>query len=181
MPLVLTDTEFIHRIDANNRIVYANAAWWQFAKENGAGDLTPEKILGRSLYDFIDGGSTKDVLRLIIERTRAGRTPHPIPYRCDAPTVRRYMEMRVQQVENGEIEFINRFVRFQIDPFLTPSALFSESPDFLRVCSWCKKVRLPDGKWEDFRSSSTALEMFASTHGRPLTHGICDDCSELFA
>lgn len=181
MSAVPTDTPFIHRIDADDRIVHANAGWWEFAKENGAHDLTPEKVLGRSVYDFIDGDSTKAVLRLIIERARGGRTPHPIPYRCDAPALRRFMEMRVRQALNGEIEFINRVIRFEIDPSLPPSAHFSEPPDFLRVCSWCKKVRLPDGTWEDLRSSSTALEMFASTHGRPLTHGICDDCVELFA
>jgi len=41
--------------------------------------------------------------------------------------------------------------------------------DFLRICSWCRKV-CHDGKW-------MALEQyFSSKFATPTTHGMCPEC-----
>jgi hypothetical protein len=40
------------------------------------------------------------------------------------------------------------------------------------VCSWCKKIRTPDGEW------LTLEEFFYRYFGAVCTHTICEDCCD---
>jgi hypothetical protein len=45
---------------------------------------------------------------------------------------------------------------------------------FLALCSYCGRVRLPGGSWEEIPTALTR-RLYTDT-GPQLTHGICPDC-----
>jgi hypothetical protein len=48
----------------------------------------------------------------------------------------------------------------------------------MRMCSWCKRVRLPDGEWVEVERAIDMLGVFADTPVSGVTHGICVSCEE---
>ena len=53
MAAVEDKREFIYRVDAHDRIVFANAEWYNFAGENAAMTIKPAAVIGFLLWDFI--------------------------------------------------------------------------------------------------------------------------------
>jgi len=45
---------------------------------------------------------------------------------------------------------------------------------FLALCSYCGRVRLPGGKWEEI--PATVTRRFHLNSGPQVTHGVCPDC-----
>lgn len=43
----------------------------------------------------------------------------------------------------------------------------------LPVCSWCRRIKSPDGEWAD-------LETYLHASGTRVTHGICESCAKDF-
>jgi hypothetical protein len=49
------------------------------------------------------------------------------------------------------------------------------SEEFVRVCSWCKKVDV-GGRWAEVEEAVARLGLFDRPLLPQLTHGICEDC-----
>jgi hypothetical protein len=47
--------------------------------------------------------------------------------------------------------------------------------ELLTLCSWCKKVRLPEGNWVEVETAALRLEFFLGDAPQ-LSHGICPPC-----
>src|SRR5450631_2450126 len=80
-----------YQIDGHDDIISVNSAWKAFARSNGAPHLA-EQVVGRSLWEFVSDGTTRQVYRDLLVRVRGGRTV-TFSYRCDSPSLRRYMRM----------------------------------------------------------------------------------------
>ena len=73
-------------IDAEDRIVYVSDNWWFFAEENGAdASCYPPHLLGRSLWDFIDGEETRYLYGALTGKVRQAKKGIQVPIRCDSP------------------------------------------------------------------------------------------------
>ncbi len=168
---------FIYHIDAGDIITAVNDAWDEFALENEAPHLTRQGVIGRALWDFIAGAETQHLYRILFQRVRESRQPIVIPFRCDAPDRRRHMEMHLMPEEDGGITFTNRVLRLEKRPvvrLLERSA--PRSSDFVTMCGWCKKLRLPDGRWAEVEEAIRSLGLFDAYPVPQISHGICPDC-----
>ncbi len=58
-------------IDANDRLIEVDELWLAFARENGAERLTEAAVLGRSLWDFVEGEAIRAVYEDIHQRLRS--------------------------------------------------------------------------------------------------------------
>jgi hypothetical protein len=174
---VADSRSFIYRIDAQNRIVFLSQEWLDFAKENQmAEELTAENLLGKDLQQFIDGWETAHLYELIYQRVRTDAREIRFPFRCDSPTMDRFMEMRISPQEKDDIEFDARVIRLESHPLISlldPSA--PHSSIIVVICSWCKRIRI-DGNWAEIQDAVGKHEFFGALPPR-LTHGICPDCS----
>jgi hypothetical protein len=176
MPSLPTLSTYSYAIDAANRITQVSPEWLVFARECGA-RLTEEQVVGRSLLSFISDDATRHIYRVMLERVRATGRPMVVPFRCDGPEVRRFMELAVAPGESGGLRLEGRLLREEIRD---PVALFDpEHPrgeGLLTVCSWCKRVRVGQG-WLEVEDAVTSLRLFDEPRLPRLTHGICPDCA----
>ena len=165
----------IYRLDAQDRVTDVNDAWRAFAVQNGAPELA-HAVLGRPLWDFLAGSDAKNIYRALIARVRGGRSVS-VPYRCDAPDRVREFELVLTPREAGSIECAT-WVRGE----RTRSAvrlLDAHAPrtgDFVRMCGWCKRVRVDDD-WAEPEDAVRRLGLFTSGPMPQVSHGICAECS----
>ena len=162
----------VHRVDANDLIVSVNPAWTEFAQRNGAPDL-PGRVLGTSLWDHLAGATVRDLSKVLVESVRSSGRPLGLPFRCDAPDMRRYLQMEMTPLGNSGVEFRSRLVRSeQRPPVTTPPE--AEGRSLVSQCAWCKRYRCPDG-WREIEAAATALGLFAMDE-LTISHGICEEC-----
>jgi hypothetical protein len=81
-------TLYVHRIDADDVIVFVDEEWRALARENGAPAL-PEAV-GRPLWESIAGVDVRDVYRSMLDRVRAenrqrAEPPRRRPAAADLP------------------------------------------------------------------------------------------------
>src|ERR1051325_5476429 len=96
--------DILYRLNAQDEIVYVNVEWSKFAAANDAPDLLAEHVLNRPLWDFICDETTEHLYREVVGRARAGQTTR-FNFRCDAPASRRLMEMNVEGMDGGAVQF----------------------------------------------------------------------------
>jgi hypothetical protein len=86
------------------------------------------------------------------------------------------MELEVFPLVDGTVEFQSRSLAEesrQPQAILDPEQPRSE--EFVRVCSWCKKVDV-GGQWVEVEEAVSHLGLFDQALLPQLTHGICLDC-----
>ena len=109
-------------------------------------------------------------------RARAGHTVR-FDYRCDAPECRRLFRMTIRALAGGTVEFDSRLLwqepRPRVD--MLDHGMPASGP-WVRVCSWCQQVSLPNGDWAPVEEAAMKLGFLAEEHMPRLTHGICPPC-----
>lgn len=170
--------EFVHRIDAEDRICFVNEMWLTFATENDWPDGAAA-VLGSPLMSHIADAQTRHIYRLLIDRVRDTGHPLHFHYRCDSPGLRRFMEMRMTAGPKGEIEFRSRVLRLERrDPIpVLDSTLPHRGGNPLQICSWCKAI-YARAAWLTLEEAVNTLDVLTDAVLPELTHGICPDCSD---
>lgn len=172
-------TEFIYRIDATDRIIFANEAFLRFARENLRADATEAHFVGHPLWHFIQDKSTRAVMHSLIDKVRKTGQPIEVPFRCDSATRRRFCGFRMTPLPEGGLKFTSWIAREEERERV---ALFDPGIErvgsaHLPVCSWCK--RIPVGShWLEVEDAVRELNLFHETMLPELTHGICPTCAQ---
>jgi len=167
----------IYRIDRNDTLVYADGAFRRFAASVGQPDVR-ERVLGRSLWEFIGDPELSALHMALVGRAREGNRI-TIRTRCDTENFARSIEMTFVSDAAGGVEVRCRLAGAElISPEFAPCA--DEDGDMLRLCAWCYRAER-DG-WHDIEEVVTAEHLLERPAAPFITHGICDDClAELHA
>jgi len=175
----LNHRSFIWVIDNGDKIVRVNDEWLAFAGENTAPPLTASLVLDQPIWGFIQGQETVYLYKQIFARLRAGKSPIKFPFRCDSPDCRRFMEMKLSLLPGDAIQFMAQILREEWrEPVDLLDASRDRSGEFLKICSWCKKIHMPGRGWGEIEAAIEALDLFGH-HSLPrMTHTICDSCYE---
>jgi hypothetical protein len=170
---------FIWVIDAADKVVHVNDDWLAFAAENTAPQLTAFSVLGRHIWRFIEGQETSYLYEQIFDRVRAGQSPVTFPFRCDSPDCRRFMEMTLSPLSGGAIQFSSHIIREERRHSVNLlDASRDRSGEFLKICSWCKRIYIPERGWEEIEAAIEPLDLFGHRSMPRMTHSICDCCYE---
>lgn len=180
-------TDVVYRIDATDRLIHCNPAWDLFAQANQAPGLMTENLLAekegpRSLWDFIDDPQTRHFTHLLLARVRKRKAPVlALPFRCDAPEVRRYMRMDIVPLPDGAVEYRCCVVSEQKRPAPLPlhHCRNGEQDGMLRLCSWCNRVDAHNDEWLELDVAATRFQLFALAEIPSVTHTICNTCMSL--
>ena len=167
----------VYEIGSDDRIRSVSGDWHAFACQNGAGGLSVEAVLGRTLMEFVSGAETQHVYAMIGDRVRKTQCRIAIPPRCDSPQTRRFMKLSIAPAVDSGIRFESRTVREesrQVVPILDPAAPRSEV--FVVVCSWCKRFRVLES-WLEVEDAVARSGLFEADRMPQLTHGMCPDCA----
>jgi len=171
--------EYHYRIDSNDRIQHVSTNWTRFASENQGNPTVcdPDILLGQSLWDFITGLETLHLYQHLVKAVRAGQVARGIPFRCDSPQQRRFLELDIVQGRDGDVEFRSTVIRSEQRAGLrlldlhTPRTL-----QFVRVCSMCKCLAVPPNQWLELEEGLKELRVFEAERMPQLTHGLCPTC-----
>ncbi|MBA3842305.1 MAG: hypothetical protein H0X39_06755 [Actinobacteria bacterium] len=159
-----------YRIDGDDVIVWVNDAWERFADTNGwaRGDA----VLGRSLWESIAGAETSLLWRELVTRARRGVAIN-VPFRCDAPDARRYLELSLTPGGSGALEFCSTTTAIEERDPIALMAAHYEPGEPLRCCSWCKRFDT-DG-WVEVEEAVARLGLLEH-ESRAVTHAMCAEC-----
>lgn len=166
-----------YRISSHDTIIEVNEAWVDFAVANGVPDLGPAQVLGQPLWHFISGVEVRHLYELLLSRVRHTQETLVLPFRCDAPALRRFMEMTMTALADGTVECVTRLVRTEprdAVSLLTPGG--EPGQPLLTICSWCKRVQLTETAWVEIEEAVVRLGLFHRDTLPQLTHGVCHTC-----
>jgi len=170
----------VYRVDGDDIIRHVDDGWLSFAAANGSPGLTRDRVLGRYIFDFISGDEARHIFKLLFGRVRGQRASIRVPFRCDAPALRRFMMMTMSPYEGTGVQFESEVVREEAREFVSIlDAIAVRCDEFVRVCSWCKRVCLDEDSWVDVERAVAALDLLSSRELPQLTHGICPECLDL--
>lgn len=149
-----------------------------FAQENQAADsCDPENILNQPIWKFISGIETTFLYQEIMNSVRTRNATVRLPFRCDAPDCRRYLEMAITPLPEAGLEFNSWIVREE--PRETVALLdirVSRTSDIITMCSMCRKIKLSDNTWMEVEAAIHALDLFAEPELPQISHGLCRSC-----
>lgn len=171
-------SEFTYVIDAEDRIVGVSPSWKGFAVHNNAHGLA-EGVEGTPLLDHISEPATKRIYGKAIEKVRRTGRDLTLPFRCDGPHVRRFMELRITAEGDGRLRFRSRLGRSELRPpvALLDAAAPRSRDDLVSVCSWCKRVQAGE-EWLEAEDAVVRLGLEGADHLPEVSHGICPACRE---
>lgn len=168
---------FHYRVDSDDRIRFVSAEWLAFAQDNAAPTLGPDAVLGQSLWKFVAGRETQHLYRLLFAAARREERILTVPFRCDSPSTRRFMELEIAPLADAALSISASLLREESRSpveLLDPRA--PRSDDFVVICSWCKRVLVPPDEWAEVEAAIRGLGLFEATRLPSLTHGLCGAC-----
>jgi hypothetical protein len=182
------DSCFVYRIDAANVLVEVNEAWLAFARDNWHPDFTASEVLGKPLWSQVSDSETRHIYHLLLNRVRELGLETVIPFRCDSPGIRRFMELGLSPSSPGGVEFRGRILRQERRepvPLLDTSSPRAQL--LLTMCSWCKQIRVPEwtpqepwrqriGVWCEVERLGEILNGLYLEYPPTVSHGVCPAC-----
>ncbi|MDJ0851663.1 MAG: hypothetical protein QNK04_25080 [Myxococcota bacterium] len=170
-------TAFEYGLDGTNAIRAVSDAWIDFARANGAPQLTREAVVGRSLWRFIAGDTTRDLYEVIFARVRRDQERLVLPFRCDSPDRFRFMQLVVAPGTGGGLNLAGILLREQARPYLPIlDRLRPRSPGTLPMCSVCMRLQILGNQWVEAVEAVERLDLFDSARLPTLDPRICEDC-----
>ncbi len=165
-------------LDEANVIVCVDHWWLAFAQENNAAGLNENTVVGRALWDFIADEPTRMLYQEINDHVRASGNPIKVPFRCDSPTLQRYMQLTISKQANGKLLYESALLRAV--PQRRLAVLDSQqkrSNAFLTMCSFCKRTLIEPSGWLAMEDISLNLRMYDKQTVPELRYTVCPDCA----
>ncbi len=170
--------DFIYRVDGGDRITFVDANWLAFGEQNGMRPPSLKPVIGTSLWRHIADFSTRHLYQLLMTEVRKTSRPVTVPFRCDGPECRRFMELRIIGTSREDLEFRSRLVREE--PRERVALLDADTPrssDLLLMCLWCKKVKT--SAWHEIEIAVSDFRLFEKEKLPMVSHVTCPACEAL--
>ncbi len=169
----------IWELDASDRIVGVSGGWETFARENRGEAVTRERVVGRSLWDFVHDVGTRRIYASMLARVRAGAAPMAFRFRCDAPGFQRLLAMRMDPAGEGGVRFrVDLVTERARRPLALLDPGVARGGGTLDVCGWCERILVARVGWLEPDEAIARTRTFEREPFPVLNHGICPECSE---
>jgi len=166
-------------IDKNDIILEVNQEWNDFVKANQIEDIDATKIVGQSLWKYISHTGVLLLYEMVLKRARETQKKIILPFRCDSPSLRRFMQIEITPLQNDEIAFETQLLRSQS----RAAILFSEyneksNAPLLHICSWCNHFKVSENEWVEIEEGIKKFNLFSLDPLPMITHDLCKFCFE---
>lgn len=166
-------------IDGEDRILAVNEAYVADIHEHGPTCDDPaehvhERLIGRVLWDVLPQAA--EWYRPLVHLARAEAKAIAFAFRCDTPSLRRLMEMRIIAHDDGIVRFVSTLIGQQ--PRHAVALLQEGIPRgtmLVSMCSWCKRVRA-GATWLEVEQALGRLGVSEAEPMPAVSHGICQSC-----
>jgi hypothetical protein len=167
----------VYELDEDLRIISVDAGWREFALANQAPELVPGP-LGESVLSCVTDSTSAILYDRLFQRVSQTGRAIVFPFRCDSPTLRRFLELRIEPRDPSGVRIETTLIRTEARARV---ALLEPRPrrdgDLLRMCGWCKTVDVK-GRWYELEDAIVEMRLFEQDLSPAVTHGICPPCSE---
>jgi hypothetical protein len=169
---------YSYRIDKNDIIMSVSDNWQSFAIKNLCADTcSPARVVGSSLWIFISDRETRHLYEIILKRVRERRKPARLRFRCDAPNIRRFLELSVLPLKDEAVEFRSQIIRTETrEPVSLLKNDIKRTEELICICSMCKKIAISNTAWVEIEDAINTLKLFDQERLPQLTHGLCPPC-----
>lgn len=165
----------LYAIDSADRLVSVGGAWSAFALANGAPGLAGEGVLGHCIWEFLADAETTHLYEVLFEKVRQTGETITVPFRCDAPAVRRDIDLWIAPRADA-IQFESRVRREEARPALAVlDPTVERSRAIQKICCWCKRIKA-GGDWLEIEDGISRLGLFQAMPLPMLSHAVCQDC-----
>jgi hypothetical protein len=165
-------------VDDNDVLTYVDQWWVAFAEENRAIGLVRDSVVGHSIWEFIADEPTRQLYRELHSYVRSTGKPIQVPFRCDSPTLQRFMQLKISRGENGHLQYESTLLRTVPQRRLSIlSPRTKRSNAFLTMCSVCKRSLIEPSGWIELGDISLRLRMYDQQRVPELRYTVCPDCS----
>ena len=170
---------YSYQLDKGDCIIQLSDNWDAFARENDGTDFVREKIINLPLWDFIRDEGVINLLNALFHLIRTTASSLQLPMNCDSPDYRRSLELHISLLPQEGIMCSNHVLDITRRKIPVPllDTTIERSDDFIRMCSWCKKIAVDD-TWHDVERAIVDLGLFKAQQLPRVTHGICPACFE---
>lgn len=139
--------ELDYLLSPNDRIERVCDAWSQAAALRMGERLHGEQVLGRSIWEFINGGPTQRLYDALYRHVRATGRGVGFGYRGDSPGAIRYMHMHIIPGPAGRVHLRSELLHEQS----RGRAIYFVHVDYRRhpallQCSLCQRLNA-NGRW----------------------------------
>jgi len=162
----------VYSIDRADRIDWVNPAWDLFAEANGAPQLRGTAVIGSSLWSHISDLTLSHLLQKLFAKVRSSRQPLVLRCRCDAPAIRRELEVYLESRDGISVVVVST-VTFEMHRVVTPRRSRSAKP--IRMCSWCNAIDV-EGQWLELEVAARELGLMDGPEAPLITHTLCHRC-----
>lgn len=165
-----------YRIDAADVVVDLGEGFERFAAENGAAGLAG-RVVGATIWSQLQGEEVIHLYRDLLRTCRGSGRAVEFPFRCDSPTLRRHMRMRMIGASDGSVTFESALLRAEPrDAVELPPSGGGAEDALLVVCAWCRQVEVEKGAWSELEEAVRRLGLFSRETPWRISHGICPAC-----
>lgn len=176
----MTESFLSYLVDATDLIIEVNDAWTGFALANEGAHLLAPAVLGRPLWDMVSDVPTRQVYEHLLRRARQGNQPVEFCFRCDGPTHRRLLRMRLTATTESGVRFETQLLKEEVRPSVALLDVRAErSGDVIRICGWCMRVPVVTGEWLELEEAVPLFQIFERSPLPRLSHCMCPDCHSL--
>ncbi|HEV2692439.1 MAG TPA: hypothetical protein VG347_06040 [Verrucomicrobiae bacterium] len=170
-------TKVIYRVDSDDRIIFINSAWLQFAAANGMSPDVSKSMVGTRLWKHISDLTVRHFYKVLMGKVRKTGKCVAVPFRCDSPHLLRFMEMKITKLDNDALEFKNVLVREECRK--RPASLLTDELEhkMLLMCLGCDRVKLT--RWLEPEHAAQKLKLFEKSVLPLVSHSVCPQCNSI--
>lgn len=171
-------TSLFYVLDRSNVITDVGGAWDDFATQNEGGSVLRHLVLGTRLLNHVTGDTSRSYVEAVLDATRVLGRQRALPYRCDAPRFKRYMEMQIEPLAADGLRVSHRVLR--VEPLARSvrfAALSNTMQERLLVrCTMCNRIR----DFNTWHEPDEALDrqLVQGSEPNPVVYGVCPGCRE---
>lgn len=171
---------YTFEVDSANRISAVSDNWDAFALQNGGEEACAGRVLGRPWWEFVVGEEVRMLYAGLLQKVRLNKRHLTVPFRCDGPTVRRFMTMSILPGQDNAVVFRCELLREEpTDPVPLLSRETRRNASMIHLCGWCGRAEIGNS-WIEVDAAIRALKLFEVETIPQISHGICPACEDRF-
>lgn len=169
-----------YALDHRDRILWVGETWDEWARASSAPHLLTSEVVGRSLWTLIGDARLRALLGILLAKVRRSHAPLRLPFRCDAPDEKRWMEIEICAGPRDTV--VMRTEQIDASPREVPPSMewrlatdADEDDRVLWICSWCNAVLSRDDRWIELEED-LALDPRRYEPTPAVAHRLCGRC-----
>lgn len=182
----LRDPAIFYSLDQDNKIVGVGPGWNEFARANGAPELESHSLMGKPVMNYFFDEATRRLYSRLFERVRKIGQEVSFQYRCDSPSLRRFMRLTVSPGSNGGVMVLSETLAkepreeecFQWERVPTAAQRKARLRNMvlMAACGICSRIQIPSGSWLEIEDALASMGLTDEPWFPLLTPSVCPDC-----